>query len=171
MKSLRGLGFGIALVAALMACGEDTAPRREGGGDDAPLRDGSSDGFCNRRLTYMSPGCDGTVAPMCTTRGEDASLSDYCDCGGRTVPSGELGPGVPYRHVGSCGVPDGSPDGCTWFFTSPGCDANATATCRTFTPGTTSDPLTTVYCGCDGVTHQDRADGNRAPYRHVGACR
>lgn len=73
----------------------------------APVSDGPIS--CERGLAYMSPGCDGSIAPMCKERGEDAALHTYCACDGRTVGAGELGPSVPYRHTGECSRVDAGP--------------------------------------------------------------
>lgn len=85
-----------------------TGGKASGGAGGADGGDGSAgdggDAGCGpgQVLRYMSPGCDGTVQPVCSSAGYDAGLIYIaCLCDGRTIPDGGVFT-VPFRHGGPC---------------------------------------------------------------------
>ena len=117
-------------------------------------------------LHYGSPGCDGTVAPVCGGPPPPCATS-ACSCNGVTI----LGCQVylePYAHEGPCadaGSDGGEcPSGWAFYYSKPGCGGTVAPECSPPPP-----PCVTYACSCDGKTISD-CGAYREPWAHAGPC-
>lgn len=160
----------------------------------ATTADASTDTACGapQLLIYDTPGCGGSVAPVCREPQDTGCVTTVCGCDGVVHVYDCTGSQTPYRSTWSGGATQGDrcadagvePDAADTSDTSdagaeagicgagkhpayvaPGC--SATPTCL---PDGPEDACASTFCGCDGKTFFGACGDSPKPFASAGAC-